>query len=304
MVEQRINLVLDYIRTHPTADLSVSELARVAAFSPFHFHRIFTAVVGETVAQYVLRTRLERAVALLKAGPTLPILSAAVESGFQSASAFSRAFRQRYGIPARRWNRRDALVLSESLNGNSSKNRQFLVMFPRYSTEELAVFGASVMVDLEVLPDLPLAYIRVANSYQPNGVTGAYERLLMWARCEQIDPLTCSLWGMSQDDPDITPLELCRYDICLVLSETDYARLMPTDEVHLRRFPACTLATLRVQGDIWEIDRASQYLYRYWLPRSRTEPANLPAIERYHRHPAEVGWEWYDIDCSIPILPL
>lgn len=289
MYEQRINLVLDYVRTHPTADLSVAELARIAAFSPFHFHRIFTALVGETVAQYVLRTRLERAVVLLKADPVLPILSAAVESGFQSASAFSRAFRQRYGTPARRWNRRDALVLAEPLNGNSSKNRQFLEMFPRYSTEDLATFGKRFVVDVEVMPELPLAYIRVANSYQPNGVTAAYDRLLAWAWGEQMDPLIYSLWGMSQDDPDVTPLELCRYDICLVLSQTDYSRLAPTTEVQLRCFPACTMATLRVQGDIWEVDRAWQYLYRYWLPRSRTEPANLPAIERYHRHPADVG---------------
>lgn len=304
MYEQRINLVLDYVRTRPTADLSVTELARVAAFSSFHFHRLFTAIVGETVAQYVLRIRLERAVALLKADPTLPILAAAVDSGFQSASAFSRAFRQRYGTSARRWNRRDALVLSESLNGNSSKNRQFFDSFPRYSTEALAGFGKRFVVDIEAVAEQWLAFIRVTNSYQPNGVSGAYERLMAWAQCERLNPLQLPLWGMSQDDPDVTPLDLCRYDIGLIVSESEYARLIPTSEVQWRRFPACTLATFRVQGDIWEIDRAWQYLYRYWLPRSRTEPANLPAIERYHRHPAEVGWEWYDLDCSIPILPL
>lgn len=302
MYDIRINLVLDYIRTNPTADLSVAELARIAAFSPYHFHRIFTALVGETVAQYVLRVRLERAVALLKADPTLPILSAAVEGGFQSASAFSRAFRQRYGIPARRWNRHDALVLSEDINGDSRKNRQFFDLFPRYSTEAIAAFGKTVTVRLDVVPELPLAYIRVSNSYAPNRVTDAYDRLLAWARTVGVQPLNCTLWGMSQDDPNVTPLELCRYDICLILPEGMYESLTPSNEVQLRRFPACTLATLRVQGDIWQMDKAWQYLYSYWLPRSRTEPANLPAIERYHRHPAEVGWEWYDLDCSIPIV--
>jgi AraC family transcriptional regulator len=304
MYETRINLVLEYVRTHPAADLSVAELARIAAFSPYHFHRIFTALVGETVAQYVSRIRLERAVALLKGEPDSSILSAAVESGFQSASAFSRAFRQRYGIPARQWNRRDTLVLSEGINGKSSKNRQFFDLFPWYSTEELVAFGKSVTVGLEFVPELPLAYIRVSNSYAPNRVTSAYTRLMEWARNLYIEPLDCTLWGMSQDDPNVTPLELCRYNICLVLPESLYARLTPTGEVQLRRFPACMLATFRVQGDIWVVDKAWQYLYSYWLPHSRTEPANLPAIERYHRHPAEVGWEWYDLDCSIPIMPL
>jgi AraC family transcriptional regulator len=304
MVEERINLVLDYIRTHPTAELSVAELARVAAFSPFHFHRLFTSLVGESVAHYVLRIRLERAIALLKADPTLPILAAAVESGFQSASAFSRAFRQRYGIPARQWNRQDQLVLAEPINGKSSKNRQLFEMFPRYSTEELAHVGKHWVVTIESVSELPFAYIRVSNPYQPHQVTNAYNHLMAWAKDAQIEPLACPVWGMSQDDPDVTPLDLCRYDIGLILSESVYTHLTPTPNVQLRRFPACTWATLRVQGDIWEVDRAWQYLYRYWLPRSRAEPANLPAIERYHRHPADVGWEWYDLDCSLPILPL
>ncbi|HEX6035853.1 MAG TPA: hypothetical protein VFY83_15550 [Anaerolineales bacterium] len=47
-----------------------------------------------------------------------------------------------------------------------------------------------------------------------------------------------------------------------------------------------------------------QYLFRYWLPRSRYQPANLPGMEIYRRQPIELGWETFDIDCAIPIVAL
>ncbi len=304
MYQQRINLVLDHIRTYPAADLSVNELARVAAFSPYHFHRIFTGMVGETVAQYVLRVRLERAVALLKGDPGLPIIAAAVESGFQSPSAFSRAFRQRYGIAPRRWNRATTLTASDdpAIRTNDSKNRQLFETIPRYTEQEFAEMAGEFTVTLETVPAQPMAVLRVTNSYQNGAVTGAYDRLLAWARTQGIDPLACTLLGMSQDDPYVTPLDLCRYDICLVVNKATYTRLVPKDEIHLRIFPASMWAVLHAQGDIVVVDRAWQYLYRYWLPHSQYEPDNLPAIERFRRQPAEIGWDWYEVDGCIPIL--
>ena len=57
----RIERVIDYIYAHYGEDLSIDDLADVAAFSRFHFHRVFAGVVGETVGDFLKRTRLERA---------------------------------------------------------------------------------------------------------------------------------------------------------------------------------------------------------------------------------------------------
>jgi AraC family transcriptional regulator len=57
----RINRVLDHVHENLDGDLSLRALARVARFSPHHFHRIFSALVGETCHQFVRRVRLERA---------------------------------------------------------------------------------------------------------------------------------------------------------------------------------------------------------------------------------------------------
>jgi DNA gyrase inhibitor GyrI len=57
-------------------------------------------------------------------------------------------------------------------------------------------------------------------------------------------------------------------------------------------------------GDLVQADRVIQYLFRYWLPRSRYQPANLPGMEIYRRQPAELGWKTYDLDMAVPVVPL
>ena len=76
-------------------DVSLEALAARAGWSPFHFHRAFRSVVGETPKQYTLRVRLERAAARLAAGSD-PVLAVAAAAGFASHEVFVRAFRRRF----------------------------------------------------------------------------------------------------------------------------------------------------------------------------------------------------------------
>jgi AraC family transcriptional regulator len=289
---QRINAVIDYIREHMTEDVSLDALARIACFSPFHFHRIFTAVTGETVNQFVRRLRLERAAALMKATPELPVAEAAFLCGFESASNFSRSFKTHFGVSPRSWDRHSPL--------KDRKNGQVLEGFPQYTLsmlQEVADAG-EFSIRCYSLPPRRMVYLRVANSYQPDRVIAAYDRLITWYRARGGEPTQATLIGMSQDDPDITPLELCRYDWCLDAPD-DWGA---DGEVSVRIFPACNVVSIHCVGDIYRVDRAWQYLYRYWLPRSRHQPDNLPAMELYRRQPCELGWEQYDLECVGPIV--
>jgi DNA gyrase inhibitor GyrI len=93
---------------------------------------------------------------------------------------------------------------------------------------------------------------------------------------------------------------LCRFDWCLSVP-TDW---QSDDEVSIQTFPACQVAVIRCLGDIMQEVKALQYLFLYWLPRSRYQPANLPGMEIYRRQPLELGWETFDIDCAIPVVEL
>jgi AraC family transcriptional regulator len=105
---------------------------------------------------------------------------------------------------------------------------------------------------------------------------------------------------MSQDDPDITPLRLCRFDWCLTIP----ADWPAEGEINVQDFPACRVATIHLQGGLEQADKVLHYLFRYWLPHSPYQPANLPGMEIYHRQPAELGWQTFDLDLAVPIMPL
>ncbi len=291
----RINNVFDYIRTHLTDALTLDVLAQVAHFSPFHFHRIFLSMTGETLSDCVSRLRLERAVALLRAQPDMPITRIALDSGFVRMETFSRTFRKHYGIAARTWDRQSPII--------DRKIDQVFSNFPLYTMsalEEVDKHGEFV-VELREMPAQTIAFVRVINSYQPDAVVNAYERLIAWYLEYVGDPLKATCYGMSQDDPHVTPIALCRYDICLTLPTGSRTR-QEDSEITFRDFPACMVGCIRCVGDIVVADRAWQYLYRHWLPRSRYVPDNLPAIEVYRRQPAELGWLTFDLDCAIPVV--
>src|SRR5262245_12688824 len=105
---RRVNRVVDHVRQHLADDLSLAALAQLAAFSPFHFHRIFRAVTGETVFGFIQRLRIERAAVALRHDGERSVLEVALDHGFSSAATFARAFRARFGTTATAWRERGA----------------------------------------------------------------------------------------------------------------------------------------------------------------------------------------------------
>ena len=92
-----IEEVLRYIREHIHEPLDRETLAEVAGFSVPHFHRVFTAQLGESAISYVRRIRLERAARKLRMG-AVDITQVALAAGYESHAAFSKAFKQQYGL--------------------------------------------------------------------------------------------------------------------------------------------------------------------------------------------------------------
>jgi len=89
--------VMHYIRVHISEPLDRETLAAVAGFSIPHFHRVFTAHVGESAISYVRRLRLERAARKLRMG-AVDITEVALAAGYDTHAAFSRAFKQQFGL--------------------------------------------------------------------------------------------------------------------------------------------------------------------------------------------------------------
>jgi AraC family transcriptional regulator len=95
--------VVEHIDRHLDDKLDLATLADVAHFSPFHFHRLFHALTGEPLGDYIRRRRLEMAAVRLRSQPDDTVLQIALGVGFGSAESFSRAFRARFSASPSQW---------------------------------------------------------------------------------------------------------------------------------------------------------------------------------------------------------
>src|SRR5262245_15807127 len=111
---ERLERVFMWLADHLDDTLDLTRLADVACLSPYHFHRVYRAMQGETAADTVRRLRLHRAAVDLITGE-LPVARIARRAGYGSQEAFTRAFKAAYGVPPARY--RASFVPSQTANG-------------------------------------------------------------------------------------------------------------------------------------------------------------------------------------------
>jgi AraC family transcriptional regulator len=93
---------IEFIENNLDKPLSGESVATHVGFSPYHFHRMFCALLGESVAEYIRKRRLSEASQLLRASD-LPILQIATQFGFESQEVFTRAFKKMFGLTPGRY---------------------------------------------------------------------------------------------------------------------------------------------------------------------------------------------------------
>jgi AraC family transcriptional regulator len=291
--KSRINKVIDYVNNNLDRSFSLEELASVASFSPFHFHRIFVAVTGESVNFFTNRIRLEKTARLLKFSKS-SISEVAMECGFSSPSTFSRAFKQYFGIsPA-----------SYRNNGEiqNSKIRKELFPVSEYhcnmSDEELK---ANFPVEIREFPERRVAYIRVVDSYKEGVVLKAFEDMVTWAKKMSLFDSE-KIFGMSIDDPMVTPKEKYRYEVCITLPEK--FKVDPGNNIETTVLPKCKYAVAAVSGDFNRVATATHYLFNTWLINSTFEPEHQHGLEIFLDKEKICDWNSFDLELCIPVKSL
>lgn len=287
----RINRAIDRVVQDLAQPLSLEVVAAAAGLSPFHFHRVFKAAMGETLAQFVKRLRLERALHLMTHAPRRSLTDVALHCGFSSSSDFSRSFRQHFGQSPRKFDRaafRDArrAEFDRLLAGEGAA--------PRAQLPEPGANPDGFEVHLRELPARTVAYVRVFEPYREGAAQAAFERLLCWAEPRG---LADGQWlGYMWDEPEIVALADCRYDVGLVVDEA-----LPEGDIGVFRFPAMRVAEVEVRGDIMVEVRALDWLYKTWLPHSGCVPADHPAFEAWIGRPFAHGHEHFELICQLPV---
>src|SRR5579864_9315998 len=285
---QRINRVIDYLRRNLDRQVKLEELAKVACFSEFHFHRIFSAVSGETLNNFTNRLRLEKAARLLRySGQSLTDI--ALDCGFSSSATFSRAFRSGYDTSPSQF-RKSGEIKKSKICKELFPSHEYLL--PMTAEEKKAAFP----VRLIDIPERQVAYIRVTNAFELDRVLAALKTVIEWAKSEDVFSQGI-LFGMTVDDPHVTPKHLYRYEVCLASSLPFECR----EGMSKLKMPAMRYAAIKVSGDLDKVATAWDYLYRDWLIRSPYEPEHAPALEVFLDKESAMDWSHFELDLCLPV---
>jgi len=291
----RINRVIDYIRENLAGDLRLESLAQVARFSPFHFHRVFKSVVGETLNDYIRRNRSQRAASQLIHNPTLSITQIAVGCGYSSPSAFAREFRQRFGVSASQFRSGGAVSLVRFRRQMEEQGAEFVNPLDKATTRTEMTFE----VEVRDIPAMHVAYVRHVGPYHEIGK--AFQRLMRWAgpRRRLWTPDTRIL-GVYHDNPDLTPVDRLRGEACITVPEGTKTR----GDISTMTLPGGTFAVAHVEIDETQYGEAWDRLICDWMPRSGYQPDERMCFEMYLNDPRKHPEGKHVVDICEPVRPL
>lgn len=289
--EERINKVFEFIEQNLEQPISLQSMAETACFSPYHFHRIFSAWVGETPVDYLRRIRLEKSALLLSFKKTLSITEIAMQCGFSSPAVFSRAFQSYFKTSPKSYRQKN---LKQSVNTAIGNYIDPIKKFD-------PVMSHSILVKLEHFPAYTVIFARHLTGYN-KGIGSAWGRLMHWAAAHNLlynDVLT---FGIPLDSPDVTPTGKCRYFACLVINPARKESMKLPGYLNFMEIPGGLYAVYHFEGMERNINNAYSDLYGKWLPSSGFEPADSPALEIYDRNNRYRSQGKFIFDIRLPIV--
>lgn len=258
----RLDRVIDYIHDHLDEQLDLNRLAEVACLSPYHWHRIYHGMLGETVAATVRRLRLHRAAGQLVRSDAA-IKDIASTCGFTSVQSFSRVFRAAFGVTPGEYRERG------SHTSFASKRKDH--------------FSYMYEVTIENLPGLRAVTACHTGPYMQIG--RAFDHLSGWFAAHNAFQPGMRMIAIYYDDPGVVAEEKLRSRAGFVLPDGKTIE-SPFEETEIRGGP---YAVLRHKGPYGELARAYQWLYGQWLPQSGREAADAPVFEEYLNTPRDTA---------------
>ncbi len=256
----RLDRVIAYVFDHLDDDLDLARLAEVACLSPYHWHRIYHAMKGETIAATVRRLRLHRATGWL-ANTGMPIEEIAARSGLGGVGSFTRAFKAAYGMPPAKYRREGSHRRFDLTPENGS--------------------GPMHHVEIRRLPRMRAATMPHRGSYME--IDRAFEKLFGTLGARDLLAPDLRMVGIYYDDPaSVAEAEL--RSRAAIVGPSPLPIEAPLEPVTII---GGEYAVLHYKGPYADMRGAYHWLYGTWLPRSGREPEDAPCIEEYLNSPRD-----------------
>jgi AraC family transcriptional regulator len=272
--EARIERVTAYIHDHMDAPLDLDQLAEVACLSRFHWHRIYRAVSGETVAQTLKRVRMARAGFDLS-GTDLPLAEIAKRSGYPNVRSFTRAFKGAYGVPPGEYRREGG----HNHFANAIKDANHPMNTAHKTKADNAL---NFPVEIKMMPRRSVAGVIHKGSYFE--INKTFETLYSTLAARGAMNSILGMVGIYYDDPMATPEAELR-SCAGVFVEDDFDFVPPLEKQVLEAGP---FAALLHKGPYSDLPAAYDWFYSVWLKNNGHTLRPQPPYEVYLNNPRDV----------------
>ena len=270
----RIARVVDYLHDHLEEELNLDLLAEVAAMSRWHWHRVYTAMQGESVAATVRRLRLARAADRL-ANSNADLGDIANRAGYTTPEAFGRAFKQAYGMTPGAYRDNGSHALFKAANR--------------------ACDATGFPVEIVTVPAMRCASMPYRGPYMQ--ISRAFERLFAVAGPMGLVTRRSRMIGVYYDNPDAVEAEALRSAACLAIEEGGAA----PQGLEAVAVGGGAYAKLSYKGPYADMRGAYRWLMGVWLPASGHEAADGPMLEEYLNSPADTAPPELRTDIFLPV---
>jgi AraC family transcriptional regulator len=285
-----VHAAIEHIAGHLDDALELDALARLACLSPFHFHRVFRGMVGETPLELARRLRLERAAWRLR-DEERAITEIAFDAGYEAHEAFSRAFRAAYstspsGFRLRTYPR---IEIAAACGVHFNDDGVIRAFVPRDSG------GTTMEVEIKDMPKLRVGTVRHIGPY--NQIPQAFERLGAIAGPAGLLSHAGSMMAIYHDDPETTPQDQLRSDAALVVPE-GISLPQGLAEQHIaggRYARTVHVGPYEQLGDVW-----ARFLGE-WIPASGNRISDGVSYEIYTNTPPQVPKEELRTELYVPL---
>lgn len=277
--EYRINRVINYIDKKYNSNFTLSELANIACFSDFHFHRIFTCFMGESPLKYINRRRIEMSIHQLLYTKE-SITDIALKSGFSSSANYTKKFKKYYSITPSKCRK-----LGEKNFANSIKPR------PLPKIEEF-----SHSVTIEEIKDFNVAYVTSWGKYSLE-IPLAWLRLYRWGGKKRFRDENAIITGITYDNPNISESKMLRYEACISVADGT----KKADGIDIKKIEGGFYATVIYKGKYRELPNFFNSFYMNWLFKSEFELADRPILQIHTSRNNSLDQAGTELKICIPV---
>ena len=289
---ERILRVLIHIQQHLDEDLPLEDLAHVAHFSSFHFHRIFRGMVGEPVSEHIRRLRLERAAWQLKVGDRA-IIQLALDARYETHESFTRAFRAMFGVSPTQFRAVHRVPPYPSVPSEVHYEPEGGVT----GFVPIEAGGEPMDVRVEEVRPIRVAFVRHTGPYAACGA--AWQKLCGWAGPRGLIGPSSTFLGVSHDDPEVTPPEKIRYDACVTVPDS----VQGEGDIGVQEVGGGEYAITTHRGPYERLAQTYARLCGEWLPKSGREVRSAPSLEFYRNSPETTPPEDLITEVHVPLAP-